>query len=411
MSKLDIDSIITAIRVVLPQDRKCPVSLHEPCFSGNEWTYVKDCIDSTWVSYVGKYVDRFEVMIADFTGMKKAVAVVNGTAALQIALKLASVEPGDEVFVPALTFVATANAVVHCGAVPHFVDSEEKTLGLDPHKLKDYLRNICHLNSDGCTNKYTGRRIKAVIPMHVFGHPVDLDPLMDICHEYKLEMIEDAAESLGSFYKGKHTGHWGKLSILSFNGNKTITTGGGGAIITNDESLAKLAKHLTSTAKIPHRWEYRHDNIGYNYRLPNINAALGCAQMEQLPGFLEKKRELANRYSHAFQNVGGVKFFTEPPNAKSNYWLNVLLLNEPNLEQRNNLLEKTNDEGIKTRPVWTLLNKLAMFKDCPCMDLSCAENLEKRLINIPSSASLQIEIKCVTTCIINMFYRSYQEGD
>lgn len=388
MASFNIDSIIAAIKTVIPQNKQLPVALHEPCFKGNEWDYVKECIDTSWVSYVGKYVDRFEEMLADYTRVKRAVAVVNGTAALQIALKLIGVQPGDEVLVPALTFVATANAVSHCGAIPHFVDSEEKTLGMDPHKLKDYLRNICRVNSSGCTNKQTGHRIKAVIPMHTFGHPVDLDPLADICHEYKLEIIEDAAESLGSFYKGKHTGNWGKLSILSFNGNKTITTGGGGAIITNDEDLGKLAKHLTTTAKIPHRWEYRHDHIGYNFRLPNINAALGCAQMEQLPEFLEKKRVLATRYQRAFENVKGVKFFSEPPHAKSNYWLNVILLDEANLEQRNELLEKTNDTGIMTRPVWTLLNKLAMYQDCPHMDLSCAKNLEARLINIPSSAVL-----------------------
>ncbi len=388
MAKADIDGIVTAIRTILPQEQQGQVALHEPSFKGNEWVYVKDCIDTSWVSYVGKYVDRFEEMLADYTGVKKAVAMVNGTAALQIALKLIGVQSGDEVLVPALTFVATANAVVHCGAIPHFVDSEEKTLGMDPRKLKDYLHDSCLVNVDGCTNKQTGRQIKAVIPMHTFGHPVDLDPLADICHEYKLEMIEDAAESLGSFYKGKHTGNWGKLSILSFNGNKIITTGGGGAIITNNEELGKLAKHLTTTAKIPHRWEYRHDHIGYNFRLPNINAALGCAQMEQLPGFLEKKRELATRYQRAFENVEGVKFFSEPPHAKSNYWLNVLLLDEANLEQRNKLLEKTNDAGIMTRPVWTLLNKLAMYQDCPRMDLSCAENLEARLINIPSSSFL-----------------------
>ena len=388
MPQLDIDNIIKAIRSVIKQEKEGPIALHEPCFKGNEWKYVKDCIDSTWVSYVGKYVDRFEEMIADFTGVKKAVAVVNGTAALQIALKLAGVKPGDEVLVPALTFVATANAVVHCGAIPHFVDSEEKTLGIDPRKLKDYLNETCKANAADCVNKNTGRRIKAIIPMHTFGHPVDLDPLIDVCREYKLEMIEDAAESLGSFYKGKHTGNWGKLAILSFNGNKTITTGGGGAIITNDEYLAKLAKHLTTTAKIPHRWEYRHDQIGYNYRLPNINAAIGCAQMEQLPAFLEKKRKLATRYSQAFQTVEGVRFFNEPPNAKSNYWLNVLLLNDINIDQRNILLEKTNNAGIMTRPVWTLLNKLDMFKDCPCAELTGANNLEQRLINIPSSATL-----------------------
>lgn len=388
MQQPDTDKIISAIKSVIHPKKEGAVALHEPCFNGNEWKYVKDCIDSTWVSYVGKYVDRFEEMIADYTGAKKAVAVVNGTAALQIALKVAGVKAGDEVLIPALTFVATANAVVHCGAIPHFVDSEEKTLGLDPRKLKDYLKEIAQSDANGCKNKKTGNRITAVIPMHTFGHPVDLDPLMEVCNEYKLIMIEDAAESLGSFYKGKHTGNWGKLSILSFNGNKTITTGGGGAIITNDEGLAKLAKHLTSTAKVPHRWEFRHDHIGYNYRLPNINAALGCAQMEQLPGLLEKKRALAERYQKAFQSVEGLKFFTEPPNAKSNYWLNVLLLDKADVELHNKILEKTNDAGIMTRPAWILLNKLHMFEYCTKMDLSCAKNLETRLINIPSSSFL-----------------------
>lgn len=385
--EFDVAVVIKALKSVCPAGKEF-VGLHEPCFSGNEWAYVKECIDTVWVSSVGKYVDLFEEMIADFTGVKKAVAVVNGTAALHIAIMLAGVKKDDEVIMPALTFVATANAVSYCSAVPHFVDSEERTLGIDPLKLKNYLKGATIVSPDGCINKSTGRRIKAVIPMHTFGHPVDLDPLMDICNEYKLEMIEDAAESLGSYYKGVHTGNWGKLSILSFNGNKTITTGGGGAIITNDESLGKLAKHLTTTAKIPHRWEYRHDYVGYNYRLPNINAALGCAQMEQLPGFLKKKRDLAARYNRAFQNIKGIKFFTEPPDSKSNYWLNVLLLNEVDLEQRNKFLDKANNNGIMTRPAWTLLHKLAMFKDCPRMDLSCAENLEMRLINIPSSATL-----------------------
>jgi len=388
MSQVDINKIIEAIKTVIPQNLEKPVALHEPCFHGNEWLYVKDCLDSTFVSSVGKYVDKFEEMLAAFTGAKRAVAVANGTAALQIALKLAGIEQNDEVLIPALTFVATANAVVHCGGIPHFVDSEEKTLGMDPYKLKQYLSEICHVNADGCTNKYTGRKIKAVVPMHTFGHPVDIDPLMEVCKIYKLEMVEDAAESLGSYYKGKHTGTYGKLSILSFNGNKTITTGGGGAILANDEELAKSAKHLTTTAKVPHRWEYWHDHIGYNYRLPNINAALGCAQMEQLPGFLQQKRQLAERYADAFRNIKGIKFFTEPSNSKSNYWLNALLLDDANMKVRDALLLSTNDAGIMTRPCWTLLHKLPMFQDCPRMDLSCAENLEARLINIPSSAFL-----------------------
>lgn len=387
MAQLDVEGIVAAIKSVFP-DREGPVSLHEPSLGGNAWAYVKDCLDSTWVSYLGRYVDKFESMLADFTGVKKAIPVVNGTAALHLALKLAGVEPGDEVLVPALTFVAIANAVTYCGATPHFVDSEARTLGLDPGKLKDYLKNIAQVNAAGCMNRFSGRRIKTVVPMHVFGHPVDLDPLLEVCQEYNLEMVEDAAESLGSYYKGRHTGNWGKLAILSFNGNKTVTTGGGGAILTNDERLGNLARHLTSTAKLPHRWEYRHDAIGYNYRLPNINAALGCAQMEQLAEFLERKRRLAARYQSAFQGIGGVRFFTEPSFAKSNYWLNVLLLDEAFAEQREAVLEKTNDNGIMTRPAWTLMNHLPMFKDCPAMDLGCAENLSKRLINIPSSSFL-----------------------
>ena len=387
MNKLNIEEIIDALKNITKGHPE-PVSLHEPTLRGNEWAYLKDCLDSTYVSYVGQYVDKFESMLAEFTGVKKAVAVVNGTAALHIALKLAGVDPGDEVFVPALTFVATANTVAYCGAIPHFVDCEERTLGLDPHKLKDYVKNIAQIEGGCCTNKFSGRRIKAVIPMHAFGHPVDLDYLAEVCKEYKIEMIEDAAESLGSYYKGKHTGNWGKLSVLSFNGNKTITTGGGGAIITNDEHLGKMAKHLTSTAKIPHRWEYRHDYIGYNFRLPNINAAVGCAQMEQLPEFLVRKRHLAERYCDIFKKIQGIRFFIEPSFAKSNYWLNVLLLDEASYKKRDEVLEATNNHGFKTRPAWDLMNTLPMFKDCPAMDLSCAENLVKRIINIPSSSFL-----------------------
>ena len=369
-------------------DVKRPIALHEPCFSGNEWAYVKDCLDTGWVSSVGKYVDKFEEMLCEFTGVKRAVAVVNGTAALHMCLKLVGVAPGDEVLIPALTFVATANAVAYCGAIPHFVDSDERTLGLDPTKLLKYLSDNAEVRADECINRRTGHRIKALMPMHTFGHPVDLDPLVAICRKYKLELIEDAAESLGSFYKGQHTGNLGKASALSFNGNKTITTGGGGAILTNDEKLGQLAKHLTTTARIPHQWKIQHDQIGYNYRLPNINAALGCAQMEELPGFLVKKRKLAKKYSEVFSNTDGVQFFEEPAFARSNYWLNVLLL-EPGLSTcLDELLEATHDSGIMTRPAWALMPQMPIFKDCPGMDLSMAENLAKRIINLPGSASL-----------------------
>ena len=387
MPSLELQKIIKTLNTVLV-DAKRPIALHEPSFSGNEWGYVKDCLDTGWVSSLGKYVDKFEAMLVKFTGVKRAVVVVNGTAALHICLKLVGVEPGDEILIPALTFVATANAVTYCGAIPHFVDSEEKTLGLDPKKLSDYLHDIAETRVDGCINKKTGRRIKAVMPMHTFGHPVDMDPLVELSYRYKVELIEDAAESLGSFYKGRHTGNLGKVAALSFNGNKTITTGGGGAILTNDEELGKLAKHLTTTARVPHKWKIEHDQIGYNYRLPNINAALGCAQLEQLPVFLEKKRKLAGKYSDAFSNIEGVQFFDEADFAQSNYWLNALLVHTNDLISRDKLVQLTNAAGIGTRPPWVLMHKLPMFADCPRMDPIVAENLEKRIINLPSSAAL-----------------------
>lgn len=379
--------ISEALRSVITHNCKF-VPLHEPLFTGNELTYVKECLDTGWVSSVGKFVDRFEEDLAAYTGVKRAIAVVNGTAALHICLLLAGVKADDEVLIPALTFIATANAVSYCGAIPHFIDSEEATLGVDPRKLKTYLEGISEQRHDGCYNRQTGRRIKAIVPMHTFGHPVDLDPLLEVCQKFNVTLIEDAAESLGSFYKGRHTGQWGLLSALSFNGNKTITTGGGGAILTNDEELGRLAKHITTTAKVPHRWEFNHDMVGYNYRMPNINAALGCAQLEQLPSFLVAKRGLAERYRQAFKDITGIHFFSEPVNCQSNYWLNTLLLDEEYADQRDTILAATNDAGIMTRPAWTLMNKLPMFDGCPKMDLCVAESLEKRLINIPSSANL-----------------------
>jgi perosamine synthetase len=382
-----VSTIVDILKRYLPEG-KTSISLHEPCFIGKEWEYVKDCIDTGWVSSVGKYVDQFEQKLAEYTGTKRAIAVVNGTAALHIALKLAEVEPNDEVLVPDLTFIATVNAITYCGAVPHFVDSEERTLGLDAHKLEEYLKQITEIRKDCCFNKKTGRRMKAVVPMHTFGHPVDLDYLVEVCQAFKLELIEDAAESLGSFYKGRHTGNWGKLSVLSFNGNKTITTGGGGAILTNDEELGKMAKHITTTAKVPHKWAFFHNQIGYNYRLPNINAALGCAQLEQLPHFLERKRALSERYFEAFSNMRGVRVFREPQFAKSNYWLNALILERDYDKFRDEILEVTNNGGIMTRPAWVLMHKLPMFDCCPKMDVSAAEDLEKRIINLPSSVFL-----------------------
>ncbi len=387
MTGFDTEAILRALKSALPA-AKGRIGLHEPCFAGNEWSYVKECLDTGWVSSVGSYVDRFERELAAFTGARRAVAVVNGTAALHVSLLLAGVCPGDEVIIPSLTFVATANAVAYCGAVPHFADSDEATLGLDPGKLAEHLSAIAEIKRGGCVNRHTGRPIRAIVPMHTFGHPVDLDPLVELCNRWNLVLVEDAAESLGSLYKGRHTGTFGRLAALSFNGNKVLTTGGGGAILTNDEGLGKMAKHLTTTAKVPHRWEFFHDAAGFNYRLPNINAALGCAQLEQLPRFLEHKRALAARYREAFRNVQGVRFFCEPSFAASNYWLNALVLDPPCASARDDILEMTDKNGIMTRPAWTPMHRLPMYQVCPCMELSGAEDLERRLINIPSSAAL-----------------------
>jgi len=379
------DQVIAAIRTVISTG---PAVLHEPSFNGNEWLYLKECLDSTFVSSVGKFVDRFEADLASFTGATYAVAVVNGTAALHIALKLAGVKSGDEVLIPALTFVATANAVTYCGAVPHFVDSEERTLGIDAPKLRDYLQNHTEQRAGQCVNRATDRIIRAIVPMHTFGHPADIDGLLGVAHDFNLALVEDAAESLGSYYHGQHTGSFGLMGTLSFNGNKTITTGGGGAILTNDPELARHAKHLTTTAKQPHAWEYRHEEIGYNYRMPNINAALGCAQLEQLTTMLAAKRELFQLYRAALDVVEGVTLMAEPDQCQSNYWLQTLVLDPEQADQRDALLLATNNAGIMTRPAWTLMHELTPFKECPRMDLSLAHSLFQRLINIPSSSSL-----------------------
>ncbi len=379
------DQVIAALRTVIAQQSAV---LHEPGFSGNEWLYLKECLDSTFVSSVGKFVERFEADLADYTGAKHAVAVVNGTAALHIALKLAGVRSGDEVLIPALTFVATANAVSYCGATPHFVDSEENTLGVDAVKLRDYLVHHTEQRADQCVNRKTGKIIRALVPMHTFGHPVDLDGVMAIAHDFNLALVEDAAESLGSYYHGRHTGTFGLMGTLSFNGNKTITTGGGGAILTDDAELARHAKHLTTTAKLPHAWEYRHDEIGYNYRMPNINAALGSAQLEQLPVMLAAKRELFQRYQAAFATVSGIRLMEEPAQCQSNYWLQTLVLDAKYADQRDILLQATNDAGFMTRPAWILMHELMPFRECPRMDLTGAQSLVQRLINIPSSSSL-----------------------
>ncbi len=377
--------IVAAIQSVVGTS---PTALHEPNFDGNESVYLQQCLDSTFVSSVGKFVDRFESELANYTGAKYAISLVNGTAALHLALKLAGVQVGHEVLLSPITFVATANAISYCGATPHFVDCEENTLGIDGVKLREYLLGNTSQSSGKCVNKKTGRIISALVPMHTFGHPSDLETLLTIAHDFNITLVEDAAESLGSYYCGQHTGTFGLLGILSFNGNKTITTGGGGAILTNDLDLARRAKHLSTTAKIPHAWEYRHDEIGYNYRMPNINAALGCAQLEELPSKLLAKRDLYDRYKSAFADFEGVQLFEQPKNCQSNYWLQTLLLDEDLSEKRDLVLEATNAAGIMTRPLWVLLNELEAYRSSPCSDLTTAQSISSRAINIPSSPTI-----------------------
>jgi perosamine synthetase len=362
--------------------------LHEPLFAGNEWRYVKETIDSTFVSSVGPFVDRFERDLELATGSPHVVVTGTGTAALHVALQLADVGPSDEVLVPALTFIATANAVRYCGAIPHFVDVEESTLGVSASALRSHLASIGSASANGLINRVTGRTIRAIVPMHAFGHPVDLDGLVAVAQEFNIVIVEDAAESLGSLYRGIHTGTVGLLGTLSFNGNKTITTGGGGAIMTADPELARRAKHLTTTAKLPHAWEYRHDIVGYNYRLPNINAALGCAQLEQLPLFIAAKRALTELYANALDGIEGVRLFREPSGCRSNYWLQTLVLEHANRPMRDAILMATHAAGYHTRPSWELLHTLEPFSDSPRAKLTCAESLSARLVNLPSSSQL-----------------------
>jgi aminotransferase in exopolysaccharide biosynthesis len=361
------------------------IALHEPRFIGNEKAYLNDCIDSTFVSSVGKYVDRFEKEFAKIVGVKYAVATVNGTAALHIALLLAGVQRDDEVLTQPLTFVATCNAISYIGAKPVFVDVDLDTMGLSPKSLQEFLESNCEIIQNRCINKTTGKIIKACVPMHTFGHPCKIDEIKQICDEWHIALVEDAAESLGSYYKNKHTGTFGCVGAFSFNGNKIITSGGGGVIVTDDEALAKRAKHITTTAKVPHKWEYVHDEIGYNYRLPNLNAALLCAQLEQLQGFLENKRALASEYKKFFE-FQNIKFIEEPQESQSNYWLHAILLDD--LNQRNAFLDYTNSNGVMTRPIWALMNKLEMFKECQCDELVNARFLEEHVVNIPSSVRL-----------------------
>lgn len=380
-------SFLAGLAEVLGRPQQ-PIPLHAPEFLGHEAAYVNECIETGWVSSVGQFVDRFEAMLAEFTGCKHAIAVCNGTASLQVALHLAGVVPGDEVIVPALSFVATANAVAHCGAIPHFAESNESTLGLCPRALDHHLSETLEMRQGQPINRHTGRRIAALVPMHTFGHPVELDALQALGARYAIPLVEDAAEALGSYYQGRHAGQHGLLSVLSFNGNKVVTTGGGGAILTNDSELAKRAKHLTTTAKVPHRWAFYHDEVAWNFRLPNLNAALGCAQLERLPDMLNDKRVLAQRYQQAFAGRSGLSFVAEPAHCLSNYWLNAVRIDQPDLHLRDALLDAANAAGYQCRPAWNLLHTLPMYQHCPRADLTVAERLQASLINLPSSPAL-----------------------
>ncbi len=378
------------------------VPLAVPKFIGNEKKYLNECIDTTFVSSVGKFVDRFEEDMAAYTGAKRAVVCVSGTNALHMSLMLVGVKRDDEVLTQALTFIATCNALSYIGAHPVFIDVDKSTMGLSPDAMKEWLQKNAEVRKNSrineldkshdfafkedeyaCYNKNTGRRIKACVPMHTFGHPVRIEEIAALCKEWHIELVEDAAESIGSKYKGQHTGTFGKVGAISFNGNKTITTGGGGMMLFNDEEFGAYAKHITTQAKIPHRWEFRHDHIGYNYRMPNINAALGCAQLENLDAYVADKRATAAAYAEYFKNVDGIEFFTEPENSFSNYWLNVVIL--PDHDKQLEFLQETNDNGVMTRPIWELMNRLPMFENCENDGLKNTIFFADRVVNIPSS--------------------------
>ena len=380
----DYSKTIGFIKEVFGNQEFTPLAV--PVFAGNEKKYMEECIDTTFVSSVGKFVDRFENDMAVYAGCKKAVVCVSGTNALHMSMMLVGVECDDEVLTQALTFIATCNAISYIGAHPVFIDVDKNTMGLSPDALKEWLVKNAEVKNGQCYNKHTGRRVKACVPMHTFGHPVRIEEIANLCKEYHIELVEDAAESIGSLYKGKHTGTFGKVGAISFNGNKTITTGGGGMMLFNDEELATRAKHLTTQAKVPHRWEFCHDEIGYNYRMPNINAALGCAQLENLDRFIASKRQLALEYAEYFKNVEDIQFFTEPDDTFSNYWLQAVILKDKDAQQE--FLQQTNDNGVMTRPIWELMNRLPMFKHCENDGLKNTIWFADRVVNIPSSVRL-----------------------
>jgi perosamine synthetase len=379
------NKVLSAIRDVVGSGTH---PLHQPSFSELEVSTVSECIESTFVSSSGFFVDEFEKTLADFTGANFAISVVNGTSALHLALKIAEVLPGDEVLIPAMSFIATANAVSYCNAVPHFLEVDSETLGIDSLKLEAYLDTLCEVRNSECFNVITNRRIKALVPMHAFGHPSNMDNLLEICKRFNIVLIEDAAESLGSRYKDKHTGTFGTMGVFSFNGNKILTTGGGGAVVTDSPQLASKLKHFSTTGKVGHKWEFNHDVIGYNYRMPNLNAALGCAQFTKLSNFIEAKRKLHVSYSSAFSEIEGVNLFSEAKDSFSNYWLHTIILDESRASQRDAILEACHEDGIMCRPAWSLLSDSIPYAHAPRMDLTFTRDLASRLINIPSSPSL-----------------------
>jgi perosamine synthetase len=385
------EKIVAAIESVVGVG---PVALHEPTIRGNEWKYLRECLDTACVSSEGRFLTQFEADLARFTGARYVVAVSSGTAALHIALLLAGVKDSDEVLVPDLSFVATSNAVTYCGAIPHFIECEEETLGVDSQKVHEYLREVTEQRGECCVNKETGRVIRAIVPMHTFGHPVQMEALLKLANDHKLAVIEDAAESVGSLYRSKHTGTFGLAGVLSFNGNKTITTGSGGAILTDHSEIASRARHLSRTAKVSHAWDYIHDEIGYNYRMSNLNAALGCAQLEQLPQLLEEKRRLFSRYNNAFSEINNVKLFSEPPGCTSNYWLQALLLDTAVADNLSDILTHANTAGYMLRPAWRPLSSLGLYKNSPKMQNTKVENLAARIINIPSNPELDPYVDC-----------------
>ena len=380
----DFSREISFIKNVYGNQEFTPLSV--PKFIGNEKKYLNECIDTTFVSSVGKFVDRFEEEMAKYTGAKKAVVCVSGTNALHMSLMLVGVERDDEVLTQALTFIATCNALSYIGAHPVFIDVDRSTMGLSPDAMKEWLTKNAEIRNGECWNKRTGRRVKACVPMHTFGHPVRIDEIANLCNEYHIELVEDAAESIGSTYKGQHTGTFGKVGAISFNGNKTITTGGGGMMLFHDEELGNYAKHITTQAKIPHRWEFRHDHIGYNYRMPNINAALGCAQLENIDRYIESKRQVAAEYEAYFKDIPDIDFFVDSKDTFSNYWLNAVILKDKAAQLE--FLEQTNDNGVMTRPIWELMNRLPMFENCETDGLKNTIWFADRVVNIPSSVRI-----------------------